>query len=175
MKGISVWMFSKIVMLVFLLVTFSTLMSFMKISREKVDADSAQALAMQIKDSMQTAIYTSTVSSQSVVPIPKTLPESGESATTGKLKDFTVVVGRSSVGGNVVYIAIGWGASPTTYSAASSFIVDSSIIIKPDTGLVIPSNKYRYFVVKKQNLNELCIQACNSTFFSQSQYCIGCW
>jgi hypothetical protein len=169
MKGISIWMFSKIVMLVFLIVTFSTVVGFLRLASDKVATDSAQALAMQIKDAIETTLYTNTISSQTVVPIPKTLPESGGS-TEAKLKSFTVNVGSTaSSNGKVIYAAVGWGDNPSTYTAASSFLANQDVQLKPkDFNLL--SSKHRYFIVRKDATNgvELCFQACNSSDFDSS-------
>jgi len=177
MRGISVWMFSKIVMLVFLLVTFSTVIGFMRLTSDKVATDSAQALAMQIKDAIETTLYTNTISSQTVVPIPKTLPETGGSSDVTKLKSFTVNVDSTlSPDGKIVYVAIGWGDNPPTYTAASSFMTSKDVQLKPSVagGFKLLSSKHRYFIVKKDASNgiELCFQACSSSYFDSS--CTAC-
>ena len=162
MKGISVWMFSKIVMLVFLVSTFSVVIGFLRLTNERVSADAAEALAMQIKDAIQTTLHTNTISSQAVVPVPKTIPESGGSIETGKLKTYTVVVNQS---GDVIYAAIGWGERPSVYVAASSFM-SGGVSIKPINGLTFSTQEgYRYFKVAKSTVQDssvLCFQACKS-------------
>jgi len=172
MKGLSVWMLSKIVMLVFLLATFTTVVGFLRIANEKVSSDVAGALAMQIKDAIQTTLYTTTVSSQTVIPIPKTLPEEGENAASGKAKTFTVNVNSILADdGRIVYAAVGWGENPASYAAASSFLVSNSVVIKPDNAIIMPSSQYRYFLVSKTS-GELCFQACESYDFEAS--CTKC-
>jgi hypothetical protein len=177
MRGISVWMFSKIVMLVFLLVTFSTVIGFMRLTSDKVSTDSAQALAMQLKDAIETTLYTNTISSQAVVPIPKTLPETGGSTDVSKLKSFTVNVDSElTADGKIIYVAIGWGDNPSTYTAASSFMASKDVQLKPTVtgGFKLLSSKHRYFIVKKDATSgiELCFQACTSSYFDSS--CTKC-
>ena len=180
MKGISVWMFSKIVMLVFLVVTFSTVLGFMRLTNERVMADSAEALAMQIKDAMQTALYTHTVSSQAIVPIPKTLPELSDASDKSKTKPYTVVIKKiPAAEGDVIYVAIGWGSSPTSFVAASSFLTkDTGLCADQDISdyheMRFPSD-IKYLIVKKDTdsgTNVLKLYACNSPEISLD--CIGC-
>ena len=179
MKGISVWMFSKIVMLVFLVVTFSTVLGFMRLTNERVMADSAEALAMQMKDAMQTALYTHTVSSQAIVPIPKTLPELGDTSDKSKTKPYTVVIKKTAATeGDVIYVAIGWGSSPASFVAASSFLTKDTGIC-PDMAISpyemrFPSDR-KYLIVKKDTdagTSVLNLYACNSPEISPD--CVGC-
>jgi len=180
MKGISVWMFSKIVMLVFLVVTFSTVLGFMRLTNERVMADSAEALAMQMKDAMQTALYTHTVSSQAIVPIPKTLPELGDTSDKSKTKPYTVVIKKTAATeGDVIYVAIGWGSSPASFVAASSFLTkDTGICADADISaypeMRFPSDM-KYLIVKKDTVSGtsvLNLYACNSPEISPD--CVGC-
>ena len=181
MKGISVWMFSKIVMLVFLVITFSTVLGFMRLTNERVMADSAEALAMQIKDAMQTALYTHTVSSQAIVPIPKTLPELGDAVPDkSKTKPYTVFIKKiTATEGDVIYVAIGWGSNPTSFVAASSFLTkDTGICADADISaypeMRFPSDR-KYLIVKKDTdsgISVLKLYACNLPEISPD--CVGC-
>lgn len=152
MKGISIWLFSKIVMLVFLIITFSTVLGFMKLSKDRISADSAEALAMQIKDAILTTLHTNTLSSQAVVPIPKTLPESFGNVEEARLKTYTVKINSTTpdptTGEQVIYVAIGWGENPSVYAAASSFYTSNVDITNPGASLSFFSN-YSFFVVEK--------------------------
>jgi hypothetical protein len=161
-------------MLVFLIVTFSTVLGFLKLTNEKVSVDSADALTMQIKDSIESTLYANTLTSEAVVPIPKTLPEITETYTTGKLKTFTVKVNMTGPSNHqVVYSSIGWGDAPAAYVSAASFVTNS-VTIDPQAGLSFLSSTYRYFIVKKQIYpagTKLCFKACTSSTFTT---CIGC-
>jgi len=169
MKGISIWLFSKIVMLVFLIITFSTVLGFMKLSKDRISADSAEALAMQIKDAILTTLHTNTLSSQAVVPIPKTLPESFGNVEETRLKTYTVKVSSTPVTGEqVIYVAIGWGENPSVYAAASSFYTSNVDITNPAASLSFFSN-YSFFVVEKTTGTKktLSFKACPGSDLSQ--------
>ena len=173
MKGISIWLFSKIVMLVFLIATFSTVLGFMKLSKDRVSADSAEALAMQIKDAILTTLHTNTLSSKAVVPIPRTLPEAYGNVEESRLKMFTVKVSSTAptaTGEQIIYVAIGWGQSPVAYAAASSFYTSNVDIVNPGGGLSFFSN-YSFFVVEKNTgaRNTLGFKACPTSDLS-----LGC-
>lgn len=153
-------MFSKIIMLVFLLVTFSTVMGFLKITKERVEADSAAAMAMQISDAIQATLHTATVSSRAIIPIPRTLPEKGTGADTSKLKEFTVLVNSTgSPDGKIIYVAVGWNAEPKIYAAATSFLADASLNLKfggkavndypPGLSFFSADSNSRYFIIAK--------------------------
>jgi hypothetical protein len=161
-------------MLVFLIVTFSTVLGFLKLTNERIAADSSDALSMQIKDAMQSTLYANTLTSEAVVPIPKTLPEVSETYVSGRLKTYTVQVNMTGpIDRQVVYASIGWGGAPTAYISASSFVT-SGITIDPPQGISFISEDYRYFIVKKQLAptgTKLCFKACKTSTFTS---CVGC-
>lgn len=174
MKGISVWIFSKMVMLVFLILTFSTVLGFLRLTNERISMDSAQAVAMQIKDAMQSTLYANTLTSEAAVPISKTLPEVSESYTSGKVKIYTVQVNVTGpIDRQVVFAMVGWGATPAAYVSAASFVT-SDITVDPPQGISFLSQDYRYFIVKKQAASsgvKLCLKACKTSTFTS---CVGC-
>lgn len=174
MKGISVWIFSKMVMLVFLILTFSTVLGFLKLTNERISVDSAEGVAMQIKDAMQSTLYANTLTSEAAVPIPKTLPEISETYVSGRLKVYTVQVNVTGPKDRqVVFAMVGWGNAPAAYASASSFVT-SDITADPPMGLSFLSQDYRYFIVKKQATSsgvKLCFKACKTSTFTS---CVGC-
>ncbi len=148
MKGLSVWIFSKMVMLIFLIVTFATVTGFLRLSNERVMADSAEALAMQVKDTMHATLYTTTVSSRSFITLPKTLPESSQNTQNGKPRAYTLVLGDSRTGDEqVIYAAVGWGENPESFAAASSFRTSGTSVIPPRCQLF--STDDRYVLIEK--------------------------
>ncbi len=150
MRGLSVWIFSKMVMLIFLIVTFATVTGFLRLSNERVMADSAEALAMQVKDTMHATLYTTTVSSRSFITLPKTLPESSQNTQNGKPRAYTLVLGNSQPetgSEQVIYAAVGWGYNSESFVAASSFRTSGTNVIPPRCQLF--STDDRYVLIEK--------------------------
>ena len=136
------------VMLIFLVVTFATVVGFLRLSNDRVMTDSAEALAMQVKDSMHATLYTSTVSSHSFITLPKTIPETSENTQTGKPKAYTLVLGQSGeTGEQVIYAAVGWGENPDSFVAAASFRT-SGVLVTPQRCRLFSTND-RYLLIEK--------------------------
>jgi hypothetical protein len=180
MRGLSIWMFSKIVMLVFLIATFSIVMGFLRLTNDRVVVDSAEAIAMQIKDTVQTTLYTNTISSTAIVPIPRGIPETEGSVQTAKSEAYTVIINKTAgeAGEDIVYVAIGIGKNPAAFLAASSFLTsyfiqNPNMKMFPPKGLTFYSTTTRYFIVTKDTASKkVCLQNCSSADFGSS--CSGC-
>lgn len=173
MRGISVWMFSKLVMLVFLVVTFSIVIGFLKLTNDKVASDAAESMAIQIKDAIQATTMTGTTSSGTIVPIPKTLPEGTHGIEEKYQKPFIATINSTISGGQkIVFVAVGWQTTPGSYAATASFVANPDLDIKPANGINLISGKHLYLVVNKTSSNELCFRACTSYYFATS--CSGC-
>jgi hypothetical protein len=175
MRGISVWIFSKIVMLIFLFLVFGTVISFVRMTNERVAADAADSLTMQLRSGVQTALNSPALSAKIIVPLPKTLPESG--VETAMMKKYTVAVSQSQQGNaKLLSIAIAWDIhatlpANTVYVAASSMSISSGVTVKPSGQLVADSDSRHYFVITKASSSSgtsLCLQACRVVLPSTS-------
>jgi hypothetical protein len=173
MKGLSVWIFSKMVMLIFLIVTFATVTGFLRLSNDRVMADSAEALAMQVKDTMHATLYTTTVSSRSFITLPKTLPESSQNTQTGKPRAYTLALGESRANNapdseQVIYAAVGWGEKPDSFVAASSFRT-SGTEVTPQKCLLFSTDD-RYLLIEKGigNSGQMTLSFKKCTSFDES-------
>jgi len=75
MKAIAVWTMSKVVMFIFLILTFTSVVLFVNVLNERVVADSAQSVAIQIKSTMTAIISSDALDATLVVPLPGEIPE----------------------------------------------------------------------------------------------------
>jgi hypothetical protein len=149
-----------VVMFIFLFLTFAAVLSFMKIVSDRTTADSAEVLAMQITEAIQTTILTPSISSEITVPLPPTLPEKAVRGRTPR--PYTVRVQPQPMSQpTALAIAIGWGDGPPTYVAASS--VQLSDFTYSNDPFNIFSGDYSYIVVNKTD-SSLCIQGCEGIF-----------
>lgn len=152
-KGLSVWLFSKVVMFIFLFLTFASVISFMKIVSDRTAADAAEVLAMQVTEAVQTSLLTPSLSSKMIVPIPRTLPEMASVGSRARF--YTLHIFAS---GGKLSAAIGWGADPRSYAAASSVQL-GDISFKNSVPLEAFSDSYPYIVIFKSG-QFLCVQGC---------------
>lgn len=147
-KGISTWLFSKIVMLIFLVLVFSSVLAIMNIISERAFADSAEVIAINIKDAMQGVITTGALSGQRVVPLPQRIPEDIQET---KARLYTVVIEKNS---DIISIAVAWGSFSRkddikSYVSASMLFVSPSLSINLASPLVLNSSDFRFFVANK--------------------------
>jgi hypothetical protein len=180
-KGISVWIFSKIVMLIFLFLTLSAVLSYMHLISERVNADSAEALTMQMKNAVQSVMIQETLSSQLVVPLPETLPEKGygaekyEERGVTRLYTLRISTTKDTSNNDYVSIALAWGAHEAadagTFSyAAASWLLASDVAVwfgeirnpavTKSGEIYLNSESHRFFVVKRNGAN-VCILGCD--------------
>lgn len=155
-KGISTWLYSKIVMLIFLVLVFSSTLSIMNIISERAYADSAEIIAVNIRDAMQGVITSGALSAQRVVPLPKSIPE-GIQAT--RAREYTVVIEKGGSGSSItISIAVAWGSFSSKsqiksyVSAAFLYVPDGTDFNLDEPGknpLVLSSSDFRFFVVNK--------------------------
>ena len=179
-RAIAVWIFSKIVMLIFLFMTFAIILSYMHMMNERVSADSAEALTMQIKNTVQSLMASEALEAQLVVPLPASLPEPGYSAETGsygetgKMRSYTLNTYYESGAESYISIALAWGkhdasnAGDFSYAAASWLFIPSTIVEMGDeTGLITSNEIYfnsidhRFFVARKQK-GRICLLGCTA-------------
>lgn len=165
MKGISVWLFSKMVMLIFLLMVFATVLGFLKIVSEKVGSDSAESLAIQVKDSIRSVTAGDLISATRIIPLPTTLPEKSEIAQTPetRIKPYTLRImstpATNPAGGSndkIVTVAVSWElTAPKSYAAAASFVT-----AKPIPAILLGSRDYKFIsIILKDNVVNIC--GCN--------------
>ncbi|MEM0372791.1 MAG: hypothetical protein QXO69_03080 [archaeon] len=171
MKGLSTWLFSKVVMLVFLVSTFAIMTGVLAIVKERSFADSAEALAFQIKDAFQGVISTSALSSQKVVPIPERLPDDVKSASP---RTYRVEI---TAGNGKISTAVAWQLGGQNKYVASSLLYYSGPFSFTPASLAFNSDS-RYLVISKKMtgaVSIVCIKACNKTItgggFAQCTLC----
>ncbi len=119
MKGISTWLFSKMSMLVFLIITFSTITAFSLLIKEKMYSDSAAVAAETMKDHVQSAVFSGALEVSSLKPLSKTIPEE-------RGRTYSVYFQHS---GDYLSIAVGWGENPKGYTAASILYVPQGLTV----------------------------------------------
>ena len=160
-KGLSVWLFSKIVMLIFLMVIFGIVVGFNNVLGERSRAEAAESLCIQVKDSIQASLTSISMTSRQVVPLPTSLPETSASSTDNN--QYTLVISSTPVSSDsLISVAIAFGVYNQTgedsysgvqyYSAASSFVSADTV---PE--IVANSVDHRYLVIEKtENYIEIC-------------------
>lgn len=172
-RGLSVWLFSKIVMLVFLFLVFGTVMGFVRIVNEKVSADSAETLASQVKNGVQSILETTAVAASTVVPLPKTLPSETAAGTIPEtsMKYYSLKI--FSPTSSLVAVAVSWDTPPTTFVAASSYASSSSI------GTLFANSIDHHFITVSMNSSghRICrcnqVEGCPSTAPNSKDCCIS--
>lgn len=169
-KGLSVWIFSKLVMLIFLFLVFATVISFMKILSEKTSADAAEALSTQITDALQTTIASVTLSSDLLIPLPETIPEREAGLIPGetRLKNYNISINSiyaSQYDANIVSVSVGWTPTPTYYTASSSFITPFDV-----PHITLNSVNHRFLKISKSGST---MRLCACTSASECDvYCV---
>lgn len=157
-KGMSTWIFSKMVMLIFLTLTFGIIMSFTGLVRQRAKIDSARATTEELKSVAQEIVTTSAESAERLVPIPENIPE------TDKGNHYTIHVYKTDSGAqNSLVIAIANGLHSNedeidSYLTASSMKTAKTINIGGDNDEergVYRSNETYYilFSMDSGNLN----------------------
>lgn len=138
-KGIAVWTMSKLVMLIFLILTFAAVIGYVSLLSERVTADSAQSITMQLKSTLNAIIATDALDATLVVPLPTEIPErtSGVYETAeAPIKPYILVtkLERDQVS-NQEYIS--WAVSLTNKpNIEENVYIASSWLVLPETGTV---------------------------------------
>jgi hypothetical protein len=143
------------VMFIFLFLTFASVISFMKIVGDRTAADSAEVLAMQITEAVQTAAVTPSISSKITVPLPRTIPEKASLGSYAEL--YTVDINEFASG--TLSVAIGWGVDTPPYIAASSVQLSGLTYQNSEDFRVFSGEEHPYLVITKSD-SSLCIQKC---------------
>lgn len=121
-KGISTWLMTKVVMLIFLTLTFGIIMSFTGIVQQRALSDSAQHITGRVKTSIQALLGIRAETGSRYVVIPDEIPENSDRSTT-----YTVNLFKPNSNPQKLSIAIAEGTGfsssnrPDRYISASSF------------------------------------------------------
>ena len=146
MKGIEIWIFSKITMLIFTVAMFGIFLGFNELISEKAFADSAEVLTIQIKDGFQGVTSSGSLESQKVIPIPDRLPEGVSAEET---RNFIIDI-EADTSEDTLSTAISWDVlNVNRYSSASLLFIDFNKFNFNPTSLRIESSKHDFLVIKK--------------------------
>ncbi len=153
-KGISTWLFTKVVMLIFLTMTFAIIMSFTSVVQQRSKAEAAQQIAINVKDSTLSLLGVKAQKAERFVRMPGKVPEETEEGeeysvriTKEKGNDFTTVT---------VAIALGLHEEPDeiNYLTATSFKVPNQYAVgiegnlDSEEGLLMKSTDYQFTVIE---------------------------
>jgi hypothetical protein len=176
MKGISTWLFSKMVMLIFVTLVFGSMLSILNMIKERSYSDSAEVLASNIRDALQGVANTGSLSAQRVVPLPRVIPEN----TPGvQGREYTVVMDYDD-DQSAFSIAIAWNSYTDIkkikgFTASSLLYTPKITLREPVDDLVVDSGSYRFIVVNKTTIAtgpEIYIGACKSAGITSPTECI---
>lgn len=168
-KGLSAWLFSKMVMLAFLIIIFTIMNGFLIILTERAYADSAAVLTLQLKEAASGVANSNVIEIQKVIPIPKVLP----SDKSTNSRQYYIVIKKQGSGNNQ---AISFAVSK---DLISDDVFVSASLIYTDEGtnlgtsvLKASSDVYRYIVIQKK-LNNINFYACKKTSSTGFSGCIS--
>ncbi len=168
-KGLSAWLFSKMVMLSFLLIVFSIMGGFLTILNERAFNDSASILCLQAREYLSGVVNSNVISVEKIMPIPKVLP----SETNQKRRMYYLVISYSSSDNSVSFAVTHDLYHDQTYVSSSLLYLPSNSGIQWGSGdLRISSDKYRYLVIQKKQ-GETTIYACKGINPTTLKNCIS--
>ncbi|MFW5902268.1 MAG: hypothetical protein ACOCTT_00055 [archaeon] len=152
-RGIATWLMTKVVMLIFLTMTFAVILSFTGLVQQRAVADSSQHLVLRVKDSIQALLGIRAETGTRFVVMPEEIPEDSDRSIPYTMHIWT----ESS---DEVYIAIAEdlhspGKDIDSYIAASSFTFEDYEIElgEDDNGednLILNSSAYGIVYVRKE-------------------------
>lgn len=158
-KGISTWLMTKVVMLMFLTVTFGIIISFTGLIQQRSMAESAQQISVRTKDSIQALLGIKAQTGTRKVVLPDQIPRD-----SGRSIRYTVhIFTTSSSGGNgpTVSVAVARGTYESdipsgNYLSASSFTLPSgyTVSILPSGEAFLQSNATSSIVIEKTGETE---------------------
>lgn len=139
MRGFSVWLFSKIVMLIFLFVTLATVTGFMNVLNERATVESANILALGLKDAVQGTMQSSAEIKSRLYPIPERLPPFQDGSIN--VRTYTIFLGVYPYDANSVLMSVmlAWGDQANT----GAVITSASSFLLPNTGITINGKDVR--------------------------------
>ncbi|MEM3412237.1 MAG: hypothetical protein QW735_00865 [archaeon] len=169
MRGISVWLFSKIIMLLFVFLAFALMTSFYVSVKEKEFTDSAYFFTEQLKERIQMIAFADVLESQTQFYLPKTLPEERQE----KGRFYTLTIGKKE---DVFYILLSWGTekSPKKYLVAQGFNISKEYKVNKQDSckITVQSSEYIWLNISKKE-KELTIQKCKSSTSCDQPKCEG--
>jgi len=147
-KGLSTWLFSKLVMFSFLVIIFGIMAQMMVILNDRAYADAATLLSLQVKEAAEGIFNSDTVEIQKIIPLPQALPQKGV-----RSNNYYLVIKENSNPSRSISFSITRG----TYSKRV-FVSSSLIYIKPGistnlgtgSNFNINSQKYHYLLIRKE-------------------------
>ena len=169
MRGLSTWLFSKVVMFVFLTSVFAIMAGVLALVNERSYNGSAEAFNIQLSDGLEGILFSSSTYSQKVVPIPQSLPEDS-SRLAGR--SYFIELGRTTSGSppaGSIYTAISWDVNSRNprYASSTSVYYPSGIgfmgpLSISGGSIRVNSSEYRYMVFIKSSSpdTKVCIKAC---------------
>jgi len=139
-RGISVWLMTKVVMLIFLTMTFAVIMSFTGLVQQRSVADSAQHLTSRIKDAIQGLLGIRADTGTRFVVIPEKIPQGAVRST-----DYTFHITTAEGNDQEIYIMIAEGLYSsedeiTDYVTASSFELDADSEFRFNLSYSVPED-----------------------------------
>jgi hypothetical protein len=161
MRGLSTWLFSKVVMFIFLVSVFSIMAGVLSIVEERSYASAAEALNIQLSDGLQGVVFSSATYVQKVIPLPDGLPSDNSHLSE---RNYMVEFGKST---GLVYIAMSWDSA----SANPQYVSSASVYYPENTNFewsggsdnyfrVSSGGDFNYIVFTRDSSGSVCIRAC---------------
>jgi len=97
-KGLGMWIMSKVVMLIFLFVTFGVVFSFMSIGQEQSRNQAAEALASDLVNTISNTLSSNLEEATLNFPLPRRIPEKSYRLNLEKGEPYTLVIGLEGAG-----------------------------------------------------------------------------
>ena len=149
-KGISTWLLTKVVMLVFLTMTFAILISFAGLVEQRALSESAQHLSMRVTDSAQSLLGIKAESGSQCIVLPERIPRDTDRAIS-----YTMDIYKTNQ--NTLVVTVARGTYDTNipegnYIAGTSFKLPQGydLEIGNGEGVLLPSEKYNFVIVSRQ-------------------------
>jgi len=105
-RGIAVWTMSKIVMLIFLFLVFSSVIMYTQLLNQRAIADAAQSVTMQIKSTLTAVVSSEAFDATLAVPLPSEIPEKTKGVygtTEAPLRPYILRTIIDRIEGNIVF------------------------------------------------------------------------
>lgn len=156
-KGLSTWLFSKLVMFSFLVLMFGIMTQMIILINERDYNDSAELISFQIKEVAEGVINSNTVSIRRIIPLPEAIPQKSENS-----KAYYVIINESS-SPRAIHFGITKGTNSKKILSASTLVYIPPDI-KTNLGsnqLEISSQNYSYLVTIRKS-NNISFYACKT-------------
>lgn len=164
-RGISTWLFTKIVMLVFLTMTFAIIISFTGLVQQRSLSESAQQIALETTDGVQSLLGVNAQQGFRFVILPDEIPEEAENSFK-----YTVDIYKPQGESNTLAVAVAQGdyieeVPSGKYLAGNSFKLPSGyslelVEVEVETEkeivqnqLLITSDEYNFIIIEMNGKN----------------------